>query len=207
MKSKKIIAIALISFIASSFLSLYAEEENKASPHEIYVGYTPFTYSEFGINIAQLIGVGYMQMAFGEAEPTNSSKVFGVYGGYNYHFNDHWMIGARFEYDHMTDYWKFKKVQDAMPFSWDLISITAHGAVQYGWDFFRFYHAVDLGVMLVRSNGKDAENKDIDLFTPIFCPHLTVLGCQIGPRKGINLNVDFGFCFLGIVNAALSYRF
>ena len=183
---KKIIAILVTGILCVNLFAQEAESQYRVvdeKNNEVYIAAgLPSLIGLFsGVFIA--IGEGIAESVNSDNQDNKSDAGQGAYTinfGYNHFFMD--LIGVGL----MCNYERFNNLE--------LASLQAKASVQYGWDHFKFYHALSAGVLTVNAEAAS------------FIFDLTWLGLKLD-FDSFNIFLDASLPSTGIVKlgAAIKY--
>ena len=182
---KKIVLVFMV--LAVTFTSAFAQEADfidtdkkvNLKTNEVYLaaGSSSFVglFSGIFVGIADAI-----PRSQGEGSNTTEAYPFGVTAGYNHFFWNHLGVGGFVSYE------SFQPL--------NLITIQAKVTGQYGWEHFKFYHAISGGIVIVPGGG----------VSPAF--DVTVLGLKADFER-FNIFLEGSFPTTSIVKAGASFKF
>lgn len=180
---KIIVSFMLISF---AFAGLFAQELD-ALESEKKVEHTNEVYLSSGTgSLIGLFSGTFIAIADSIATSKNGEKSekeaysFSLSAGYNHFFWNHLGVGGFVSYE------SFQPL--------NLITIQAKVTGQYGWEHFKFYHAVSGGVLIVPDGG----------VSPVF--DVTLLGLKADFDR-FNIFVEGSLPSTGILKAGASFKF
>ncbi|MBO4533137.1 MAG: hypothetical protein J5726_05505 [Treponema sp.] len=196
---KILIALMLLGAIcANSFAQGYdiveAGDEVDFNHNEVYLtaGLPSFVGLFSGMFIAIFKGLAEAgnQAANGNGEGSGSSSgssksddvAFTVSGGYNYYFNEYIGLGAFASYEKFSDL--------------NIITLQAKVTTQYGWEHFKFYHALSGGMAMLPGSSSGV--------TGIF--DVTLLGIK-ADFDNWNIFAEVSVPATGMIKAGASFKF
>lgn len=184
---KKIITILILGIFC---VNLFAQEVISESsytvvdenPNELYIAAgLPSVIGLFsGVILAIGEGIADSINDNQNDESDSNGAAYTVAFGYNHFFNDFIGVGV------MGTFEQFNTLQ--------LASLQAKATVQYGWEHFKFYHALSAGVMTVNADAAS------------FIFDLTYLGLKLD-FNSFNIFVDASLPSTGIIKVGAAFKY
>ncbi len=119
----------------------------------------------------------------GSSGSNKEAAAFTISGGYNYFFTENFGLGA------FASYEKFDTI--------NLMTVQAKVTAQYGWEHFKFYHAVSGGILFAPGIGNSGVSGVFDV---------TLLGLK-ADFDNWNVFVEASIPSTGMLKAGASFKF
>ncbi len=156
---------------------------------EIYGGYGVLSLNSVAIILASAIGGAFLAPAasLSEEEEDYDFSDSGVFNlGALYYFGDHLYAGAG------ATFQRFHALETDINF----VTFMAEGGVQYGWERFKFYHALGAGLGWLAFDNN-----------PYFAFNVTILGMKVRFYDDFWFYLESNVGQKGFFQGGLRYRF
>ncbi len=200
MKKILLVIVMSASLLAGSTSRLSAHDEYNTS---VYGGYGYGSVLNIFTALLEAIAFAYTSPFTGGKE-INTEESFGpAFTGIDFTVNEHMSLGGILAYEQLTRRWQFD--DGYTDWNWSFITLMGRMNIEYGWEYFKFYHSLMLGGTRAELELDDSAGYRHSSSDYIFGAHLSLLGIKIG--KQFSVFADIGIGYLGLVNFGASYSF
>lgn len=198
------------SFSSSLFAINEYEEEDESFTYSVYGGYgvlsVPYMFSGF----LEILAFSFTAPFDDDQKTIKDNGSFGpIFLGADFYGSDNFSYGGLIACENVSRRWLYEDASGNetghADWNWLFLSVMGRLNVQYGWDYFKFYHSLMVGgsyvgLELVSTDGQSRSSSD-------FIPgaHLVLLGIKIG--REFSFFADFGIGYLGMINFGVAYSF
>ncbi|NLV68530.1 MAG: hypothetical protein GXY14_12745 [Spirochaetes bacterium] len=200
-----ILSLSLITGLSSSLFAINEyEDEDEYFTYSVYGGYGFGSVLNISTGLLEAIAFSFSAAFTDEARTIEDNGSFGpLFFGADYYFSDNFSAGGIFVYESVNRRWQYDS--GYVDWDWTFVSLMGRLNVQYGWDYFKFYHSIMIGGTYsgIDVSSSDGQSPGSSEFIPGV--HLALLGIKIG--KEFSVFADVGVGWLGIVNFGASFSF
>lgn len=199
-----VVLTLFVSFSSPVFAINEYEDEDEEFTYSVYGGYGFGSILNISTGLLEAIAFSFSAAFTDEARTIEDNGSFGpLFFGADFYFTDNFSAGGIFAYESVNRRWQY--TSGHVDWNWTFVSLMGRINIQYGWDYFKFYHSLMIGgtyagIEVESSDGQSPGSSD-------FIPgaHLALLGIKVG--REFCVFADVGVGYLGMVNFGASYSF
>ncbi len=199
----------LFSFSTSVFAYNEYEEEDEYFTYSVYGGYGLVSVPNISSALLEAVAFSFSAAFTDDHRTVKDNGSFGpIFVGADYYLSDNFSFGGLCCLEQIRRRWEYSDagtVTGYADWNWTFISLMGRVNIQYGWDYFKFYHSLMVGGTYVGIGLEDSDDHSQSGSDFIPGAHLALLGIKVG--KEFSVFVDIGVGYLGIINFGASFSF